>query len=124
MSNFKTKKTKEMGLSNSRNSSRVMMNKLNNLVDNKGLFGKIIRNKNLSNEKNLIKDYLTRTDNELNNLSYNEAILYDQRSFCQYYASLIRLHHILVFAFHTKNDYNSHIIKIFTPFLYDSFDQY
>jgi len=115
--NFKAKKTKEIGLSSSRNSSRAMMNKLNNLLNNKSLFQKIIQNKNLSNEKNLIKDYLTRTDNELNNLSYDEALIYDQRSFCQYYASLIRLHHILVFAFHTKNDYNSHIIKICFLFL-------
>ena len=37
---------------------------------------------------------------------------YDKRSFFQYYLSLLRMKHALIFTFFTSNDYNSSIIKI------------
>ena len=49
---------------------------------------------------------------ELNEFEYKLALNYDQRSFCQYYLSLLRTKHILFFTFFSKNDYNSSIIKI------------
>ena len=63
-------------------------------------------------DKKLLKDYLTKTDNEMNFLDYKGALLYDKRNFCEYYISLIRTHQLLVFIINPKNDYNSHIIKI------------
>ena len=55
------------------------------------------------------------TINELNNLSYKEAIKKDKRTYIQYYLSLLETKHILLFLFYS-NDYNSKIIKIFLFF--------
>jgi len=54
---------------------------------------------------------LIKTDNELNSLEYKDALILDNRKFCEYYASLIRIHNLLIFTFHTKQDYNSQVIK-------------
>ena len=40
------------------------------------------------------------------------AIKEDKRSYCQYYISLLKTKHSLIFAFCNNNDYNSKIIKI------------
>ena len=58
-------------------------------------------------------------DFEKNNLTYKLALKYDKRTFCEYYLSLLRTKHILIFSFYYKKDYNSRIIKIdlfFTSF--------
>ena len=60
-----------------------------------------------------IQDY---NDYELNSLFYMEALEIDNRSYFQYYFSLLRQKHIIVFTFITNNDYNSRIIKIFLFF--------
>jgi len=52
------------------------------------------------------------TDYEINTLKYEEALKYDKRTYLQYYVSLLRIKHILIFTFITNNDYNSKIIKI------------
>ena len=57
------------------------------------------------------------TDYELNWLSYKEAIIYDKRTKCEYYSSLIRSKQLFIFTFCTLNDYNSGIIKKFIFFL-------
>ena len=65
----------------------------------------VLKNKILSIKKLCIS--------ELNNLDYKEAVIKDKRTFCEYYISLIRTKHILVFSFyHLKDDYNSKVIKI------------
>jgi len=51
-------------------------------------------------------------DNELNSLSYEDALIYDKRTYFQYYLSLLRTKHLLVFSFYPNRDYNSMIIKI------------
>ena len=51
-------------------------------------------------------------DYELNILKYKEAIVYDKRSYCQYYISLLKTKHIFIFTFFNSKDYNSLIIKI------------
>ena len=55
---------------------------------------------------------LNYTDNEMNSLSYNEALKIDKRTYFQYYLSLLKTKHLLIFTFYTKNDYNSFVIKI------------
>ena len=75
------------------------------------------------NPKNKEKN-INRNDYELNSLNYDNAIKYDERTFCQYYLSLIRLKQPLIFTFYTKSDYNSRIIKIcsfFTSFIINYF---
>ena len=48
---------------------------------------------------------------ELNSLIYEEAIIYDKRTCIQYYISLLKIKHIILFIFN-KEDYNSRIIKL------------
>ena len=55
---------------------------------------------------------MTYDDQELNNLEYDLALKYDQRTCIQYYLSLLKTKHILFFSFFYKSDYNSIIIKI------------
>ena len=43
---------------------------------------------------------------------YKEALEIDKRTFFQYYLSLLRTKHLLIFSFYTTKDYNSRIVKI------------
>ena len=89
------------------------------------------RNKNKSNRK-ITRNYLSKkkpkidkqkkieilkrimdyTDDEINELPYNLALQFDKRTYCQYYISLIKTKHNLIFSFFYDKDYNSKIIKI------------
>ena len=74
------------------------------------------------NKENIIKkskEIMEYNDFEKNDLTYELALKYDKRTFCEYYLSLLRTKHILIFSFYYKKDYNSRIIKIdlfFTSF--------
>ena len=72
---------------------------------------KIKKKTNIKKEKN--NSIITKfSDNEINTLKYEEALEYDKRTYLQYYISLLRTKHLLIFTFITNNDYNSKIIKI------------
>ena len=58
----------------------------------------------------------TKTDSELNDLDYENALQFDYRTYCLYYVSLIRTNHLFFFSFWPRFDYNSRIIKIFLFF--------
>jgi hypothetical protein len=51
-------------------------------------------------------------DCELNRLQYKEAIMYDKRTYFQYYWSLLKIGNLFLFSFMPNNDYNSMVIKI------------
>ena len=70
-------------------------------------------NENIFNKKNKIMEY---SEQELNHLEYKIALKHDKRTYCQFYLSLLRTQHNLIFTFYT-NDYNSKIIKINLFFL-------
>ena len=55
-------------------------------------------------------------DFEMNSLEYEEAFKLDKRNFFQYYISLLKNNHPLIFSFSTYDDYNSRIIKAFLFF--------
>ena len=55
---------------------------------------------------------MTYNDEELNNLKYELAIKFDKRKYRQYYFSLLKTKHVLIFTFFNNNDYNSKIIKL------------
>ena len=69
-----------------------------------------INNEEKEKEKKKKKPFMDN-DYEINNLDYKDALEYDKRTFFEYYFSLIRMNHIIVFTFYTKTDYNSQIIK-------------
>ena len=52
------------------------------------------------------------SDYELNTLSYEKALEIDKRTYFQFYFSLLKQKHLLIFTFNSNNDYNSKIIKI------------
>ena len=55
-------------------------------------------------------------DREINSLSYQLALLKDERTYCQYYISLLKMKNYFIFTFFNSNDYNSKAIKIFLFF--------
>ena len=59
-----------------------------------------------------VKKIMEYNSRELNQLTYQLAIKYDQRTFSEYYISLIQTKHPLIFSFYSSKDYNSRIIKI------------
>ena len=68
--------------------------------------------------QNILNKY---NDTELNKLKYEDALLKDKRTYCQYFFSLLKKEHLLIFSFYcNNNDYNSQIIKIFLFFFYFS----
>ena len=63
--------------------------------------------KNNNKKKQDIND-----DEELNILTYEEALIYDKREFREYYCSLLMKKDLIFFSFLSKNNYNLKVIKI------------
>jgi len=59
-----------------------------------------------------LKKAMEFNNEELNELPYNLAKQYDKRTYCQYYASLLKTKHSFIFSFINNDDYNSKVIKI------------
>ena len=97
----KKEKHGKMDKSNSAINSKIMRNKKNK--DNIILY---------NNHHNLNNNVMNYDNVELNDLSYNEAVIYDKRTFCQFYSSLIKEKHNFIFTFFNKDDYNPGLIKI------------
>ena len=96
------------------NSKRKIFNSNKSMIPIKKLKQK---NKNIKNnlftkkqEKEIY--YYNYNDEELNKLNYNEAILYDKRTFCRYYLDLIKRKQLILFTFFSNNDYNIFYIKL------------
>ena len=71
----------------------------------KSLINKVTQKKAIKNESFITPDY------DLDNLTFKEAKLYDKRTFCQYYMSLIRTKHIIFFIFKPKYEFHTKIIR-------------
>ena len=66
-------------------------------------------------------DILEYTENEINSLEYEKALILDKRNYIQFYISLVKTKHLLIFSFYFYNkDYNFQIIKIFLFFFFFS----
>ena len=98
------------------NSNNIIFQK-NEKINNEEIIDSSEIEEDSSKEKNELKN-----DSELNSLSFINALRFDKRTYCQYYASLIRNKQLLVFVFYTKNDFNSRMIKI--CLFYSSFALY
>ena len=81
----------------------------NNIINNNGL----LKNQK---RKTKTKKETPYNDNEMNSFNYEEAKKKDNRSYCQYYISLLKTKHILIFSFCQHCDYNSQFIKIYIFF--------
>ena len=67
-----------------------------------------------NNDLNKLKNFnfIDLYDCELNSFTYSEALKYDKRTFIQYYISLLKFKHPLIFSFIPIKDYNTITIKI------------
>ena len=97
------------------NKTRININKklknnqkYNNLLTKSK--NKILTSKSkIFTEKNEIKNL---NDEELNNLEYEKAIVFDKRTYFQYYFSLLKKKQLIAFAFYPANDYNLISVKV------------
>ena len=91
-------------------------NKSNNSNKNtkKNIKAKVKSNSNMEEQNKIenIKNILEYKDDEKNELPYELAIKYDIRTYCEYYISLLKTKHNLIFTFFYDNDYNSKFVKI------------
>ena len=120
--NLNSKKT-----SNKININIIPINNFN-YKKNKNKSNIIIKNKDTNNKKktktinkmtkiNNNKDYSyfnyrNLNDQELNTLKYILAIKYDKRTYLQYYWSLLKKKHLILFTFLPSNDYNLFSLKL------------
>ena len=91
----------------------------NNIQSSLNLNNKKSKNKNKKTtipkpdaNKNIKLNIKQYRDCELNSFDYTQALLYDKRSCCQYYISLLKSKQHILLAFCPNNDYTSRIIKI------------
>ena len=94
---------------------KLIINKSNNLIIHKN---KIEKSKKLSGNDLLNKKILDKNlnimklnNNEINHLTFNEALNKDNRTFIKYYLSLLTSNHLILNIFYGK-DYNSRAIKV------------
>ena len=100
-----------------KNKMKIKSNNLNLINNNKydNKIKSIISKNDLYQKQSIIKktrEIMSFNDDELNQLSYKLALKYDNRTYCEYYNSLIKTKHNFIFSFFYNNDYNSRIIKI------------
>ena len=93
---------KKLVTQNISGNSLTIINKINNY--------KIYKN-SINININNINSVLQKKDFELNSLNYIGAIKSDQRTYCEYYISLVKYNHPIIFSFVPFDDYNSQIIK-------------
>ena len=58
------------------------------------------------------KEIMIHNSQELNDMPYELALRFDNRTYCEYYCSLIKTKNVLIFSFFYNGDYNSKIVKI------------
>ena len=97
---------------NSKNISNISTENRIKGVNNNGIEKNGILNQE---EKEKIKSAMKLNDTELNELNFKQALMLDNRTYFQYYLSLLKTKHIF-FRIFSKNDYNSRAIKIFLLF--------
>ena len=88
-----------------------------NIINIKNVENKEKDNKEIIKIKNMeeyLKDNKMKNinDQQMNDLEYEIALIIDKRTYFQYYFSLIKKKHLLLFAFCPNHDYNSRAIKI------------
>ena len=97
-------KNKSINLINNNNDIKIIENK-SKVENNKNIRNILIKNNNRKIYRISFNDY------EMNNLDYQDALKFDKRAYFEYYLSLLKTKHMLLFSFVT-NDYNSLTIKI------------
>ena len=81
----------------------------------------ILKTKDFTHKKETSKEkekenFGSYNDEEMNSLEYEEAKKRDKRTYFQFYLSLLKTNHILIFTFCNISDYNSQMMKIYIFF--------
>ena len=114
------KKRKYNNITNKKSRDNFRNNINNKIYTNNVKLTQDTQNKLLTklNKKNIVKfksydinsiyerEFFEKKDFEINSLEYEEAFKLDKRNFFQYYISLLKYNHPLIFSFGTYNDYN------------------
>ena len=116
----KRAKIKMKILSSSRSPRSKSKSRINLIESN--ILDNVTRNLNNTSTKNNLNkkkksNIMNYNDSELNTLDYELALKFDKRRYFQYYKSILKTRHLLLFAIIQSNDYNSMIIK-FCIFLF------
>ena len=69
------------------------------------------QNKSIGNPQDVKKKNSKYIDEELNKMEYENALIYDQREYCQYYISLLKKKHLIILVFISNEDYNVFLLK-------------
>ena len=105
------KKKKIINLNKRKKNKKINILKTNADISNK--YSSEFRNFNNQNNINIINlKQNNYNEYELNSLTYKKPLLIDNRNYINYYFSLMKRKISIIFAFYTKNDYNSRNIKI------------
>ena len=125
------RKNKNINIGNIYKNKKLSENENDNLILSKHKFGvkrrKLKTNqtiKSSSNTHNNLKNieskknektlnYNNLNDYELNSLEYKDALIIDKRTFSQYYWSLLKRKHLILFTFCPAKDYNLLSIKLY-----------
>ena len=81
-----------------------------NILDNDNNQEK--KSKNENENESEIEQSVYQTDFEINTMTYKDAIEKDNRSYFEYYKSLLKMHQIFLFILNGNKDFNSYIMKI------------
>ena len=106
---------------NGTNSISNLGKKNNNYIYKSKLNTVTVQEREINKEK-LNYDIYNFNNEELNTLSYDMAFNYDKRTFFQYYMSLLKEKHLIIFTFCNSKDYNIFILKL--SLLISSFSLY
>ena len=108
-------------IKNSRDLNKLNLNLKINQYKEEDIKNNDIFNMESKNENNIqTQKKLKYKEFELNLLDYNTSLIYDNRTYFQYYISLLKYNHLIVFSFFNITDYNSRIIKMFLFFFFFS----
>ena len=106
------KNKKKLKLKKNKNNNHERLDVLNNRKEENSNRKILTENKDNNVIIQKAKKIMEYNVEEKNNLSYKKALKYDKRSYCQYYISLFKTKHIIIFTFFYNEDYNSKIMKI------------
>ena len=73
---------------------------------------KNLYNKNKSKDLKIQKEINALKDQEINDLPYIKALQLDKRTYFQYYFSLLKIKHLILYTFLPSKDYNLIVLKI------------
>ena len=104
------KKTNELNLKKNNNKTN---NSFSTKKEKDNINDINIDNKTVKEKDNMeMSEQIYYNDYEINILSFEKALEIDKRTYCEFYLSLIKTYHIVLFTFCSNKDFNPRIIKL------------